>query len=331
MVPRLPSRSEPLGWGVIGATSMVARLAVLPALASSPSARLVAVASQSCSPGGYDSFGARRALPTYEEVLADPAVEAVYVPLPNSLHEQWVIAAAASGRHVLCEKPLATSQASAQRMAEACRIGGVALMEAYMTPFHPRAAAVDALVESGRLGALRFGHAAFTGRLARADDHRWRPEMGGGALLDLGIYCLAPLMAAAGGRPRRIAARARVGPSGVDSSFSGWLDLGDGFTAGLECSFEAPERQRLELVGTEAALSLERAFTPGLSDTTITLQRCDGRVEQIETAGADPYLAMVEHFADVARGRAGMARSTAASVTMAGVLDDLSVAASGGP
>ncbi|MGH9129718.1 MAG: Gfo/Idh/MocA family protein [Acidimicrobiales bacterium] len=322
-----PAATDPLRWGVLGATSTVARAAVLPALRSSPTARLVAVASLSKAPGTYDGFGAARALATYEEVLADPDVEAVYVPLPNSLHRPWVIAAAAAGRHVLCEKPLATSQPEAELIAGACEAAGVVLMEAYMTPFHPRSAAMAALVAGGRLGELRFAHAAFTGVLSSPDDHRWRPEMGGGALLDLGVYCLAPILAAAGRPPRSLAASATLTTSGVDASFSGWLDMGEGLAGAIECSFEATERQHLEVVGTNAAANIHMAFTPGPGDTGIKLRHRDGSTERIEAGGADPYLGMVEHFADVIRGRATMSRGPAASASLAGVLDDLAVAA----
>lgn len=327
--PAIPAEAadRPLGWGVIGATSTVAQLAVLPALARSPSARLVAVASQSTAPGGYDAHGAERALPSYEAVLDDPEVEAVYIPLPNSLHARWAARAAAAGRHVLCEKPLARTRTEAEAMAGACEATGVTLMEAYMTPFHPRSVAMADLARSGRLGPLRFAHAAFTGTLTRADDHRWRPEMGGGSLLDVGIYCLAPILAAAGRLPTAVAATARTTASGVDASFSGHLDLGEGMAAAIECSFEAPERQRLEIAGTEAAVVAHRAFTPGPSDTTFTLRHRDGTTEAVETAGGDCYQAMVEHFAAVVRGRAAPLRPPSDSVALAGVLDALAGAA----
>lgn len=319
----MPDPGVPVGWGVLGATSMVARLAVLPALAASPAARLVCVASQSRDPGAFDDFGALRTYSTYHEVLEDPEVEAVYIPLPNSLHARWVTAAAAAGRHVLCEKPLATSQTEARAMASACGAAGVQLMEAYMTPFHPRAVALAGMLDAGRLGELRFAHAAFTGVLSRPDDHRWRPEMGGGALADVGIYCLAPMLAAAGRAPRAVAGAARRTPSGVDASFSGWLDFGDGAAGAIECSFEAPEHQRLEIVGTLAAVVIERAFTPGPSDTTIEFRHRDGSTERIETLGADPYLGMVEHFASVVRGRTPPARGPERSIELAAVLDQL--------
>jgi D-xylose 1-dehydrogenase (NADP+, D-xylono-1,5-lactone-forming) len=322
-VPAAP----PLGWGVIGATSQVAQKAVLPAIVASPGARLVAVASARAADGGGGRFDAEHAYRAYTALLGDPGVEAVYVPLPNSLHREWVERAAAAGKHVLCEKPLAPTAADAKAMGAVCRAAGVTLLEAYMTPFHPRARAIDALVRSGRLGALRFARAAFTGVLDRPDDHRWRPEMGGGALLDVGIYCVAPLLAAAGRPPARVEAAASVTRSGVDASFSGWLDWSNGFTATIECSFDAPERQSLEIIGTEAAVSVDRAHTPGPEDVMITLRSRDGRVEQMVVGGADPYRAMIEHFQAVVRGVAEPSRTCADSVALLTVLDRLREAA----
>jgi len=320
-------RAAPIGWGVIGATSQVAQKAVLPAIVASPGARLVAVASAHTAHGGGVRFGAARAYRAYAALLDDPEVEAVYVPLPNSLHREWVERAAAAGKHVLCEKPLAPTPADAEAMAAACAAAGVTLLEAYMTPFHPRAMAIETLVASGRLGALRFARAAFTGVLDRRDDHRWRPEMGGGALLDVGIYCVAPLLAAAGRTPARVEAAAALAKSGVDASFSGWLDFGDGFTATIECSFDAPERQSLEIVGTEAALLVDRAHTPGPEDAAITLRHRDGRLEEIIAGAANPYRTMIEHFQSVVRGEAAPRRSCAASITLLTVLERLRAAA----
>src|SRR6059036_2094213 len=316
-------RAAPIGWGVIGATSQVAQKAVLPAIVASPGARLVAVASARTANGGGVRFAAARAYLAYAALLDDPEVEAVYVPLPNSLHREWVERAAAAGKHVLCEKPLAPTAADGEAMASACETTGVTLLEAYMTPFHPRAMAIETLVASGRLGALRFARAAFTGVLDRRDDHRWRPEMGGGALLDVGIYCLAPLLAAAGRTPARVEASATLAKSGVDVSFAGWLDFGDGFTATIECSFDAPERQFLEIVGTEAAVLVDRAHTPGHEDVAFTLRHRDGRVEAMVAGGGDPYRGMIEHFQAVVRGEVEPRRSCADSVALLTVLERL--------
>ena len=318
--------APPLRWGVLGVSSWVAQTAVLPAIVASPRARLVAVASAGGNPAAA-TFGAERAYRSYAALLEDPAVEAVYVPLPNSLHREWVERAAAAGKHVLCEKPLAPAAADAEAMAAACAAAGVMLLEAYMTPFHPRAMALAALVGSGRLGALRFARAAFTGVLGRRDDHRWRPEMGGGALLDVGIYCVAPLLAAAGRAPARVEGAAARATSGVDASFSGWLDWGDGFAATIECSFDAPERQSLEIVGTDAAVLVDRAYTPGPADVAFTLCGRDGRHTEIVAGGADPYRGMIEHFEAVVRRGARPRHSPADSISVLTVLDRLREAA----
>ncbi len=312
--------SRPVGIGVIGSTSTVARLAVVPAIERSRACVLAATASRSDASATYRS---------YEALLEDPAVEAVYIPLPNSLHRQWTERAAAAGRHVLCEKPLAPTAGDALAMAQACEAAGVRLMEAYMTHFHPRDRRLRRLVASGLLGEVIFASSAFTGVLDRPDDHRWHPEMGGGALLDVGIYCLSPLLSAFGVGPREagsveaVSTALRTGGSGVDASFSGWLGFGGGRAASFQCSFEAPERQQLELVGTSAALSLERPFTPGPEDRSIRLVRRDGTVESLSTEGADPYLAMVDHFAAVVRGRAEPERPPEDSVGLQRLVDRL--------
>jgi predicted dehydrogenase len=304
----------PVRWGVLAPTARIARLAVMPALEASPKCTVVATASQSRGE-------------SYDDVLADPDVEIVYIPLPNSLHAQWTTRAARAGKHVLCEKPLARSADEAREMAAACQAAGVLLMEAYMTPFHPRSAMVADVLRSGRLGDLRFGRTAFTGVLEPPDDHRWRPEMGGGALLDVGIYCLAPLVDAAGRFPVDISAVQVVTERGVDASFSGWLDFGQGFTASFAVSFEAPERQHMELVGTAATALVDDAFAAGATGQRGRLLNAASGVEQLDGADDDPYRLMVEHFDDVVRGRTEALRPPSASIELLSLMDRLREAA----
>jgi predicted dehydrogenase len=320
---RATGAGAPLRWGVLGATSTVARLAVLPAMAASPGADLVAIATRAAAgtdvAGGDDpavaelmapvDISATRVLARYQALLDDPDVEAVYVPLPNGLHAEWTVRAAEAGKHVLCEKPLSVDPTEAAAMVDACSAAGVVLAEAYMTPFHPRVRRLAGFVAEGSLGSLRFARAGFTFPLDRPDDHRWDPVMGSGALADVGIYCLAPLLEAAGRRPRAMAGATRRTAWGVDASTSGWLDFGEGFSAVVECSFEAPERQVLELVGTDGAVTVDRAFTPGPADTGFEVRRRDGTATRVETGGADAYRAMVEEFAAVVRGAAAPART----------------------
>jgi predicted dehydrogenase len=327
--------SAPLGIGVLGSTSTVARMAVIPAIRESSGCELVATASLSDTsaasnpeqPAAYD---------TYEALLDDARVEAVYIPLPNSMHLEWVERCARAGKHVLCEKPLAITARDAVAMVDACESAGVVLMEAYMTPFHPRHEGLIRRIRDGEIGEYLFATAAFTGVLDRPDDHRWRPEMGGGALLDVGIYCLSPILAAAqvdlddASQVRAVNAAAHRAPLGVDAGFSGWLDFGEGRTASFQCSFEAPERQLLEIVGTSGAMRIERPFTPSVDDREIHVRRLDGSEVTIVEDAADPYLVMVEHFASVVRGEADRARPLHEVVGLARLVDRLTWAAEPG-
>ncbi|MGI8807820.1 MAG: Gfo/Idh/MocA family protein [Acidimicrobiales bacterium] len=310
--------TDAVRWGVLGFRSHVARHAVLPALAASPTSELVASASRDTLGTGFDP---------YHRLLADPAVEAVYLPLPNNLHHEWTLRAAEAGKHVLCEKPLACSAAQAAEMVVACEAAGVVLMEAYMSPFHPRAAALAELVAKGGLGDLRFGRSTFTFTHRDRADYRWRPEMGGGALLDVGVYCLAPLLDAAGRPPVTVAATEVRSETGVDASFSGWLDFGTGFTAGFAVSFEAPERQHLELVGTRATALVDDAFAAGAPGQRGRVLLENGGVEILSGDDDDPYRQMLEHFDAVVRGRTEAMRPPSASVELLAVVDRLREAA----
>lgn len=315
---------QPLRIGVIGATSAVARLAVLPAIRSSGHCELAATASLSDPAADYHD---------YESLLADKRVEAVYIPLPNSLHLEWTLRCAEAGKHVLCEKPLAPAAPQAAEMAAACEKAGVVLMEAYMTAFHPRDRLLGEIVAKGAIGRLLFAHAEFTGVLDRPDDHRYRPEMGGGALLDVGIYCLSPLLRAAGIEPARseevdvVTAAARRNGAGVDTTFSGWLHLGEGAAGSFLCSFEAPECQRVSLVGETGRIDLERAFTPGRTEDTLVVRDRRGDERAFRAEGADPYEAMVDHFAALVAGEQPAERPPEDSVGLQRLLDRLAGAA----
>ena len=338
-----PAAGRPLRWGVLAPSAMIARRAVLPALAASPSASVVAVGSVSTDEAsGRAACGLDPGVRwhrSYEAVLVDEEVEAVYVPLPNSLHRRYVEAALEAGKHVLCEKPLAVSAADAEAMVAAARTAGRVLLEAYMTPHHPRSQALAAAA-SFELGEPRFAHTAFTFRMERPGNHRWDAAMGGGALLDVGIYCLAPILGLAGSEPEWVVGRPVAGadPAGVagsggsdpvgsaqpvDASFAGLLAFAGGLTASFECSFDAAERQLLELVGSQGAVSVERAFTPGASDTSYRWRHADGRVEERHTGGGEMYSLMVENFAEVVAGRAEPLHPLSATLAIARTVDRL--------
>lgn len=307
---------------------MVGRRAVLPALERSRTATLIAIASRDAARADHEArrFKATRSYGSYQALLDDPEVEVVYIPLPNSLHREWTIRAAEAGKHVLCEKPLACTATEAMEMADACTQHGVLLLEAYMTPYHRRTQALLEVVRSGTLGELRFGHSAFTFPNNDPANHRWRPELGGGSLLDVGVYCLAPLVAI-GGEPQGFAASQVLSPGGVDASFSGWLDFGNGFTANVTTSFEAPEHQLLQITGTEGTMTVRRAFTAGPRDRDIVITRRNGRRQVVRESGNDPYQTMVEQFAQAVRYGAPLWRTPDQSVRLLALMDELRQAA----
>src|SRR5262249_42435535 len=165
---------------------------VLPAFARSTHAELRAIASRSL--GRARAAAAAAGIPTaygsYEQLLEDPAIDAVYIPLPNSLHADWAMKAAERGKHVLCEKPLAPTAAAAQRVVDFCRAKGVCLLDGFAWPHHPRTARLRQLLDGGRLGEVRRVTGAFTFAMRPLDpaNIRLRPELGGGSLLDVGCY-----------------------------------------------------------------------------------------------------------------------------------------------
>ena len=307
-------------FGVLGARSWIANRAVIPALLAAENCELVAVASASGAVpprhGGLDAGG-------YDALLARPDVEAVYVPLPNGLHRRWVERAAAAGKHVLCEKPLGVDPADAAAMAAACDAAGVLLAEAWMTPFGARWSAVCAVAASGGLGELRHVRGEFTFPLdPAAPNYRWDPAQGGGALLDVGIYALGTATSLWGPDPHRVHAARTTSDRGVDTTTTAWLDWGDGRTASIVVSFELPECQRLELVGTDGRIVVDGpAFTGGSAATVYDHTDRDGVTTAVSCAGNDPYRDMVAAFADAVRRRRPWPRPAQHAVSMAELLD----------
>ncbi len=291
-----------LRWGVLGVANIGLR-AVIPAIQASSNGRLVAIASrqEARAREAAARIGGIRAHGTYQALLEDPGVDAVYIPLPNALHREWTIRAAAAGKHVLCEKPLATTVADAEAMIAACHRHGVVLMEAFMYRFHPRTERVAQLVADGEIGDVRLVRASFTFQIRRADDIRLQPGLGGGALYDVGCYGVNVSRMLLG-EPVEVAAYAQVGPSGVDEVLAAVLRWRDGRLAVVDCGLALSNRQEYEVVGTSGHLRVPLAFVPGTGSATIDLVR-NRETSTLTVPGADQYQCMVEHFADAARSR----------------------------
>jgi predicted dehydrogenase len=248
-------------WGVLS-TAKIGIDKVIPATAAADRCEVVAIASRDLERARAAAFelGIARAFGSYEDLLADPDVDAVYNPLPNHLHAEWTIAAARAGKHVLCEKPLATTSADAERMIQACEAEGVLLMEAFMYRLHPTWEAVTSLVASGRIGELKTVQSWFSYFNDDPGDIRNLVETGGGALYDIGCYCVNLSRMLFGAEPERIGGSVLRDPvMGIDVLTSGILDFGD-VVATFTCSTRAEPDQRVHIYGTDGRISIEIPF-----------------------------------------------------------------------
>jgi predicted dehydrogenase len=274
---------------------------VIPPLRASAGNRLVAVASRDVATADAyaKEWGIGRAHGSYEALLADPEVDAVYIPLPNHLHAEWTIRAARAGKHVLCEKPLALSVADVDAMEAAAREGGVTLAEAFMYRHHPQTLKVKELVDGGAIGALRFVRGTFSFPLDRPDDVRLRPEWGGGCLWDVGCYPLSFARFVLGGEAREVFGSQVLGPTGIDETFAGQLAFPGGVLVQIDAGFRAPLRTEMELTGTEGRILVRHPWRP-VAEQPILLIRGDV-TEEILVAGKDRYLLEIEDLAVAAR------------------------------
>ncbi len=325
-------------WGILGHAT-IARKCVIGAIQKSRNGSVRALASRAPDKARetVEQQGIARLYDDYGAVLADPAVDAVYIPLPNHLHLPWTLKALAAGKHVLCEKPLACNAGEAREMAAAARTADRFLMEAFMYRFHPRSRRIKAMVDQGEIGAPRIVRAAFCYAMAPAllesgDNARLKPEMGGGALLDVGCYGVSLARWLMADEPVRVQAQASHHPGGVDWHMVASLDFGDRRLAVVEASFIAALQQTYSVVGANGAIDLPHdAFIPWEKDAAFFLR---GREEETGTRhrvdGADEYQLMVEHFADVVRDDAPPLCTPSESIANMRVLDALAAAARSG-
>jgi D-xylose 1-dehydrogenase (NADP+, D-xylono-1,5-lactone-forming) len=294
--------ANPLRWGILGC-ARISRRGLIPGIANSAGGTLVALASRDgdTARAWAAEFGVPRAHGSYRELIDDPEVEAVYVPLPNELHREWAFAAADAGKHVLCEKPLARDATEAEAMVAHCRDRGVLLMEAFMWRHQPRTAALRRLVADEVIGELRLVRSSFSFPIA-PDDWRLDPARGGGALWDVGCYGVSTARLFAGAEPTSLHARARYGPTGVDMSLAATLEFPSGVLATIDCSFEQPFRCSYELVGTEGIIEVPDAYLP--PERPVARLTGPEGAKELSFDGRDQYAAMVDAFAAAVAGGA---------------------------
>lgn len=288
-----------LRWGILS-TADIGRKAVNPAIRASSNGELAAVASrdQARAREFARANGIHRVLGSYQALLDDDGIDAVYNPLPNSLHKDWTIRAAAAGKHVLCEKPLGLDAAECREMEAAASANGVKLMEAFMYRFHPRTERVLEMVREGAVGDLKEIRSSFTFLLDRPDDIRWARALGGGALMDVGCYCVNASRTLAGMEPVEVRAMANFRDSGVDQQMAGSLRFEDGLLAHFDCALTMERTEVYQVMGTQGHLRVREAFVPGTDAVDIEQFDVENNLTRIPVPGADEYRLMVEHFAD---------------------------------
>jgi len=295
---------DELRWGILS-TANIATEKVIPGILKAELCRIVAVGSRDV--GRANAVANRYDIPnvhgSYEALLADPDVDAVYIPLPNHLHAQWTIAAARAGKHVLCEKPLAMTATDAQAMVDACEAEGVRLMEAFMYRHHPSWQAVKALVAGGRIGRLTSVQSWFSYYNDDPTNIRNMREAGGGALFDIGCYSVNLSRFLFDGEPGRVEASITRDPAtDVDVLTSALMEFGGGI-ATFTCSTRAEDDQRVHVYGTDGRISIGIPFNIPPDRPTEIYVTTGGdppvapATETIRFDTKDPYTAEAEAFA----------------------------------
>jgi predicted dehydrogenase len=271
--------------------------------------------------------GLERAYGSYDELLADPDVDAVYVALPNALHVEWTIRALEAGKHVLSEKPLSRDPAEVERAFDAAERTGRLLMEGFMYRHHPQTKKLKQLVDDGAIGELRLVRAQFSFTLDRPNDVRWDPQLGGGALLDVGCYCVSGSRLLAG-EPEVVHAEQTLSVSGVDVRFAATLRFPGDVLGHFDCAFDLPIRTELEAVGSDGSLFMPQPFVA--DDVELELRRAGQVVERMPTVSANRYRCELENFARAVAGEEEPLLDRRESVAQARVLDALLRAAASG-
>jgi D-xylose 1-dehydrogenase (NADP+, D-xylono-1,5-lactone-forming) len=234
---------------------------------------------------------------SYEALLADTDVDAVYISLPNSMHVDWSIRALEAGKHVLCEKPLAGSPEPVERAFDAAESAGRVLAEAFMWRHHPQAKLLVELLP--RVGRLRLVRTAFSFPLESANDIRLSHELGGGSLMDVGCYCVSGVRVVAG-EPVEVMGREVVGGAGVDVRFTGTLRFSHDVLGHFDCGLDMPGRHELEVVGSDGSLFVGDPWHS--REPVIEIRNADGSIERVEAEPDDPYACELRDFAAAVAG-----------------------------
>jgi D-xylose 1-dehydrogenase (NADP+, D-xylono-1,5-lactone-forming) len=285
-----------LRWGILGVAKINERL--LPSFARAGNLELHAIASRSLdkAQGAADAAGIPKAYGSYEALLDDAAIDAVYIPLPNHLHAEWTRKAADRGKHVMCEKPLTPTAAEAAELVAYCAEKKIKLMDGFMWPHHPRTALIKEHLQTGKIGAVRRVSGAFTFPLALDSGNiRLRPETAGGSLLDVGCYPVYGIRWALGAEPVRAWATARF-EHGVDVEMNGVLWFADGAIASFDCGFVHPLRQWFEITGANGVVTVPDMWVPPARAVYGIRSEANQSANVVPTENQDQMQHMLENF-----------------------------------
>jgi D-xylose 1-dehydrogenase (NADP+, D-xylono-1,5-lactone-forming) len=306
-------------WGILS-TAHINRL-VLAGARESDRMDVVGVASREL--GRAEEYarehGIERAYGSYEELLADPAIEAVYISLPNSLHVEWSIKALEAGKHVLCEKPLSRRAEEVEQAFDVAERTGRFLMEAFMYRHNPQTAKLQELVGGGAVGRLQLVRAAFSFPLRDSANVRLSADLDGGALMDVGCYCVSGSRFLAG-EPERVYGEQVTGETGVDVLFAGTMRFPGGIVAQFDCGLYLPMRDELEAIGDQGSVFLDDPWH--CKDPVIVLRR-EGGEERIAVTPADSYRLELENLSDAIRGESEPLLGRADAVGQARAIEGL--------
>jgi xylose dehydrogenase (NAD/NADP) len=287
-------------WGILSTARINDKF--LAGCAGSDSVRIVAVASREKrrAHAYADAHGIERAHSSYEALLADPEVEAVYISLPNALHLRWTAAALRAGKHVLCEKPLARDPEPVAEVFDLAEQEGRLLMEGFMYRHHPQTARLVELVQAGTIGRPQLIRSAFSFPIASEDDVRLDPELQGGALMDVGCYCVSAARLLAG-EPVAVSAQQRISEKGLDLVMAATLRFADGKISHFDCGLTLAGRDELEVVGDRGSLFLD---DPWHCRQPVIEVRAADRAQRVEVSPTNAYGLEAENFSLAIRGEA---------------------------
>ncbi|MBT8163675.1 MULTISPECIES: Gfo/Idh/MocA family protein [Arthrobacter] len=296
--------SEKLRWGILGSARIVRK--TIPALQATRNGEVVGIASRTEEKAREyaGKHGIPQAFGSYEALLASPDIDAVYIPLPNTLHLEWILKSLDAGKHVLCEKPLAMSASECETIARKADETGLKVLEGFMYRFHPRFEKLQELLAANAVGALKFIHVAHSFDAGGDDNIRWYTGLGGGALFDTGCYCVNVSRMVTSEEPEHVAAfgnyRDAKDEGRIDTSIAGMLRFPGGSTALFDTGVNLERRNFLEVTGTEGRLYLGNPFSLLEEDSVLEEHHFGQDSVYHQVKGENHFVRMGEHFADSA-------------------------------